>query len=147
MNETFVFSVDFNEEFQQMVANGHFNWVNGDMYDHKFKSDGVAEVEFEGKVFPFDKTVSLQKVTGLIKADDATNPWDVAAAEHLVFFGRKFPGEQRKRLIVALGAGCGHNSARSYLCLDADERGRILDLVGPDGGVDDVYYYLAVRRK
>ena len=69
-----------------------------------------------------------------------------ALYEELLGFAEKYPDEQRKYPIVALGSETHVNGIRNVAYLCDDDDGRRLDLDWLDYDWDDYYRFLAVRK-
>ena len=97
-------SVDYSKSLQDMIATGHFDWVNENITPKRFPIKGTGVVELETKVFHFDRFISSKDAVAAIKADDTQNPWEPAPIEALLAYAAKHPDEQRQYPIVGLGS-------------------------------------------
>ena len=103
---------------------------------------GNGVEQFEAKIFHFDRNISSEKAVEAIKAAD----WESGKIEHLLSFGAKFPEEQRKYTIIALGSVAEVRGRRDVPYLSRDGAGRGLGLHW--WGYDWLgrYRFLAVRK-
>jgi hypothetical protein len=113
MTDPIVISVDYGRSLDQMIAAGNYDWKNDNITAKKFPVVGEGIVQYEAKLFHFDRTTQSQANVDAIKADDPANPWEPGKIEHLLSFGEKYPEEQRKYPIIALGSVAGVNGDRS----------------------------------
>ena len=140
--EQLTLSVDYSRSLEVMIAASHYDWKNDDITAKRFPVVGKGVEQFEAKVFHFDRTMSSEAVVDAIKVDG----WEPSKIEHLLAFGEKYPEEQRKYPIIALGSVAEVRGFRSVPCLDRDDAERSLDLRWWDGGWDDSCRFLAVRK-
>ena len=144
--EPIVLSVDYSQTLEQMIAAGHYDWKNDNITAKKFPVVGNGIVQFEAKVFHFDRDTSSQDNVDAIKAADPANPWEPAKTEHLLAFGAKYPEEQRKYPIVALGSVAEVDGDRRVPYLYRFGAGRRLDLGWWGIGWGGFCRFLAVRK-
>ena len=135
-------SVDFSRSLEAMIAAGHYDWKNDDITAKRFPVVGKGVEQFEAKVFHFDRAMSSEAVVEAIKADG----WELGKIEHLLAFGEKYPEEQRKYPIIALGSVAGVGGDRSVPYLSRDDAERSLDLYWWGSDWDDDCRFLAVRK-
>ncbi len=133
--------VDYTQSIQQMIAAGHYNWVNSDI-EKNFSVQGSGRVELE---------TELIHLNCFIGSDEALKELDrlgyrAAIAEELLAFGATYPEKQREFPIVALGTARLVGGYRRVLCLWYVRSGRDLDLYWFGGGWGDSYRFLAVRK-
>jgi hypothetical protein len=129
-----------------MIAAGHYDWKNDDITAKRFPIVGVGTVELEAKLFHLNRDISSDAAERFIKADDKANPWESAKIEHLLSFGEKFPDEQRKYPIVALGSVAEVGGYRYVSNLFKDDSKRRLDLIWRGLGWGASCRFLAVRK-
>jgi len=129
MPDIFRFTVDYGQSLDQMIAVGHYDWMNDDITAKRFPIVGEGVVEFEARLFHFNRSISSETAVGKIKEADPENPWIPAKIEYLLAFGEKFSEEQRKFPIIGLGSVARVNDYRSvpYLYEDGSERDLSLD--------------------
>ena len=144
MSEQIVLSVDYGQSLEQMIAEGNYDWKNSDTAK-RFPVVGNGIEQFEAKLFHFDRNTVSQDNVDAIKADDPANPWEPGKIEHLLAFGAKYPEEQRKYSVIALGSVARVGGDRGVPCLrrDVAERGLSLYWWGRDW--DGGCRFLAVR--
>jgi len=140
--EQLTLSVDYNRSLEAMIAAGHYDWKNGDITAKRFPVVGKGVEQFETKLFHFDRSVSSEQVVEAIKADG----WEPSKIEHLLAFGEKYPEEQRKYPIIALGSEASVRGYRYVPDLYRYGAGRFLDLYWRDVGWNGGYRFLAVRK-
>ena len=142
MPEQIVLSVDYSRSLEQMIAAGHYDWTNSEIITKRFPVVGNGVEQFEAKIFHFDRDISSEKAVDAIKAAG----WEPGKIEHLLFFGEKYPEEQRKYPIIALGSVAGVDGHRYVPCLSRNDRERDLHLNWWDLDWLDDYRFLAVRK-
>jgi len=142
MSEPIVLSVDYSQSLEQMIVAGNYDWKNDNITAKKFPVVGNGVEQFEAKIFHFDRNISSEKAVEAIKAAD----WESGKIEHLLSFGAKFPEEQRKYTIIALGSVAEVRGRRDVPYLSRDGAGRGLGLHW--WGYDWLgrYRFLAVRK-
>ena len=139
--------VDYSQTLAQMIADGHYDWVNSNIRSARFPlaGQGVEEVEF--KEFHFDFDLESDDAKTRIEAADTVSPWMPAKIEHLLAFGKQFPEKQRQYPIVALGSV---GEVYGDLCvpyLDRRDASRGLSLLRRGGRWGRSCRFLAVRKK
>ena len=144
MSEPIVLSVDYSQSLEQMIAEGNYDWKNSDITAKRFPVVGNGIEQFEAKLFHFDRNTVSQDNVDAIKADDPANPWEPGKIEHLLAFGAKYPEEQRKYPVIALGSVARVCGGRSVPCLNRGGAERDLSWWGDGWGGD--CRFLAVRK-
>jgi hypothetical protein len=144
--ESITFSVDFGRSLEQMIAAGNYDWKNDNITAKKFPVVGNGVEQFEAKLFHFNCDTASQANVNAIKADDPANPWEPGRIEYLLSFGEKYPEEQRKYPIVALGSVAKVSGDRCVPDLDRYDTGRGLYLSWWDFGWRGHDRFLAVRK-
>lgn len=133
---------------EQMIAAGNYEWINGDINAQQFSIESREETEYETRLFHFSGLISTENVLTKIQEADKSNPWRAACIEHLLAYGAKFPDEQRKHPIVALGSATHATffGRRNVPYLYRRVIGRSLHLEWRDNQWQPVYRFLAVRE-
>ncbi|MES2203203.1 MAG: hypothetical protein V4474_02720 [Patescibacteria group bacterium] len=144
--ENIPLSVDYGQSLEQMIAAGNYDWKNDDITAKKFPVVGEGIEQFETRVVHFNRTISSEEAVEAIKNINAENPLEPAKIEHLLAFGAKYPEEQRKYPIIALGSVAEVLGDRGVPYLGRDDARRILGLHWWDFDWDDYYRFLAVRK-
>ena len=98
-----IITVDYGMTFAEMIVVGRYESKNIDIDIKRFPLKGKGIVEFETRMFHFNRDISSEKAVELIQTDDKTNPWKPARVEHLLAYGAQNPEEERKYPIVGLG--------------------------------------------
>jgi hypothetical protein len=98
--ESTTLSVDYSRSLEAMIAAGNYDWTNSDITAKRFLVAGSGIEQFEIKLFHFDRPMSSETAVETIKAAG----WEPGQIEHLLAFGEKYPQEQRKYPIIALGS-------------------------------------------
>ncbi len=140
--DVFRLTVDYGQSLEQMIAAGHYDWKNSDINAKLFPIEGQGNVEFEAKIFHFNRGISSGSAIGAI--EDAH--WEPAKIEHLLAFGEKYPDEQHKFPIVVLGSVAEVRGGRGAPCLSRGGSRRRLDLIRFDEDWDAYDRFLAVRE-
>ena len=139
-------SIDYSKSLQDMIATGHFDWVNDDITPKRFPIKGTGVVELETKVFHFNRAISSKDAVAAVKADDTQNPWEPAPIEALLAYAAKHPDEQRQYPIIGLGSVAKVGGCRGVPCLGRDGAERVLRLGWWVGVWDGDFRFLAVRK-
>lgn len=141
--------VDYGLTLEQMIAAGRFDWLNNDINSDQFPVKGEGRAGYEARLFHFDDNISSEEVVAKIKGADPANPWEPARIEHLLAFGTKYPEEQRKHPIVALGSvgNATFFGKRNVPYLYRRVTGRSLHLDWWSTEWHPFYQFLAVRKK
>jgi hypothetical protein len=139
-------AIDYGTSLQDMIAAGRYDWVNSDITPKRFPIVGTGIVEFEPKVFHFDRYISSEDAVAAIVADNKQNPWEPAKIEALLAYAAKNPDEQRQYPIIGLGSVARVDGDRSVPCLGLDVAGRGLNLLWWDYDWEDFCRFLAVRK-
>jgi hypothetical protein len=138
-----VITIDYGMSLEDMIAAGKYNWKNIYIKAKKFPVQGEGVVQYQAKLFRFDRYISSEHAVAAIKASHRKTRWEPAKIEHLLAYGAKNPEEQRQYPIVGLGSVAEVHGSRRVPFLDA-ERGLSLDWW--DGGWDGDFRFLAVRK-
>ena len=138
----FVASIDYSLSLEQMISAGKYDWKNNDITAKNFPISGIGVQDVTFELVHFDRTISTQDATKEILARGL----EVAKIEHLLAFGEKYPDEQRKYPIVALGSFCLLEDDRYYPSLNHSDDERHLALPWYRSGWFDVCRFLAVRK-
>ena len=140
--ESITLSVDYSHSLDQMIAAGNYDWTNSDITAKRFPVQGEGIERFEAKVFHFDRTMSSEAAVDAIKAAG----FEPGKTEHLLAFGEKYPEEQRKYPIIALGSVALVDGHRCAPCLFRHDAERYLHLFWWDDDWRGYYRFLAVRK-
>ncbi len=140
--------VDYNLTLEQMIAAGKFDWLNNDINSNQFPVKGEGLVNYEVRLFEFNEVISSQDAEKRIEEADPANPWEPARIEHLLAFGTKYPEEQRKHPILALGSvgNASFFGKRNVPYLYRRVTGRSLHLDWWSNEWHPFYCFLAVRK-
>jgi len=139
-------SVDYyGRPLEAMIAAGKYDWENNRITANRFPLVGSGVEQFNAKLFYFGRMTRSQNNVDAIKATG----WELGKIEHLLAFGERYPEEQYKYPIVALGSFAKVFGFRHVPCLDRDYEAtfmRVLDLSwwGSDWRSDCCF--LAVRK-
>lgn len=109
---TFLITIDYSLSLIQMIKLGHYDWVDSDITEKKFPFEGSGKKEAEIVLVHLNKVASTDEV---FRELDRRN-LRPAKIEELLAFAAKFPEEQRKYPVVALGA-VWQDSSGSHYCL------------------------------
>jgi hypothetical protein len=118
--------VDYSKSLKAMIEDGHYDWKNNDITSDNFSVTGSGQVNSGLELVHFGKHVSTQDVLAEL---DKRNLCPATLPE-LLAFGAKYPEEQRKYPIIALGSvWADRDGRRDVACLCGNDRGRDLGLV------------------
>jgi len=98
--ENITLSVDYSRTLEAMITACGYYWWNSDITAKRFLVRGEGIEQSEAKIFIVDRNMSSALIVEMIKAAG----WDPSKVEHLIAFGEKYPEEQRKYPIIALGS-------------------------------------------
>ena len=84
-------AVDYSKSLQDMMADGNYDWVNPAITPKGFPITAVGIVQFETKVFHFNRYISSEDAVEAITADDRRHFWEPAKIEGLLAYGMKNP--------------------------------------------------------
>ena len=140
--ESTTLSVDYSRTLEQMIAAGHYDWKNDDITAKRFPLKGDDIEQPETKIFHFDRDMSSEAVVEAIKAGG----WEPGKIEHLLAFGEKYPEEQRKYPVIALGSVAEVSGGRLVPYLYRSGAGRDLYLFWWGCDWDGYCRFLAVRK-
>lgn len=142
-----IITVDYSMSLENMIGVGRYDWTNSDITAKRFPIIGEGKIDFEVKIFHFDRSISSEDAVAQIIASDSENPWEPAKIENLLAYGAKNPEEQRKFRIVGLGSVGKVGGDRRVPFLSRDScSGRDLDLLYWHGVWGGNYRFLAVRK-
>lgn len=140
--EKIMLSVDYGRSLEVMIVAGNYDWKNNDITAKRFPLKSEGAEQFEAKIFHFDRNISSEQVVEQIKAAG----WEPGKIEHLLAFGEKYPDEQRKYPIIALGSVAEVDGDRSVPYLHVRDRERSLNLRWWGSGWSGHCRFLAVRK-
>jgi hypothetical protein len=140
--DIFRLTIDYSQSLEQMIAAGRYDWTNSGIIAKHFPIEGKGTIEYEAKLFHFNRNISPEKAIEAMKKAG----FEPATIEHLLAFAEKYSEEQRKYPIIGLGSVAEVDGARRvpYLRRIGSRRG--LDLVWFDGDWDSDCRFLAVRK-
>lgn len=143
-NQTFVFTVDYRQTLEQMIAAGHYDWTNDKINAKLFSIEGTGAVEFEAVLFPLDKGIPCSSDKIKRQIDEAG--FEVGKIGHILSFGASYPEEQRKFPIVVLSS-VWIRGKRRIPCLDRGGSKRGLNLTWWASHWPIHCRFLGVRKK
>lgn len=121
----FTVEVDYEESLRIMIGKGNYDWVNSDIAARDFPIESEAEGGslVQRPVFLRDYNRPMQLADVLTVMEEAGE--EPAPIEDLLAFGAKYPDEQLKYQIVALGSSTGEHDGRRvpYLSKNGTKRG------------------------
>ena len=92
--------VNYDLRVEAAVREGKYDWSNTDINDKNFKTSHTGQKEVEMKLFHFNRYVESEEAIREMKKEG----YRPAELHELLAFGAKYPDEQRKYPIVALGS-------------------------------------------
>jgi len=141
---TFPVSLDYSVTLASLIQAGRYDRVNENINAQNFPATGVGRIETEIVLFHFNQNMSSEAAN----CELDQRGYRPATAWELLAFGARYPEEQRKGPIVALGSLRRFPieiRAVPYLYYgDADGRG--LTLASFDGGWGSACRFAAVRK-
>jgi hypothetical protein len=135
--------IDYDLSLAEMIAVGKYEWTNSEITAERFPVKGKGQVNINFTVKHFARSISTE--TALKELDEqGLRP---ATIEELLAFGVKYPNEQRKYPIVALGSvGLNSHGHRVVAFLSEDDSKRRLFLYYGGSGWVGCYRFLAVGK-
>jgi hypothetical protein len=119
--DIFRLTVDYNLSAEGMIARGSYDRVRN-IDEKKFQMNKKGFVEYEGYLFDFKSKPPYEDVVSRIREARPARSWSPAGIEPLLSFGSKYPEEQRKQPIVALGAAGPLGEDAPYLGEEGTDR-------------------------
>ncbi len=143
-DSTFPVTVDHTLSRKEAISAGKYDYVNEDITEKHFpqdKKEGKEKVDLE--LVHFNKGMSSEEVLSELK----NRGYKPAALSELLAFGEKYPQEQRKCPIVALGSFWRHWHSHRYVpALWGLSGSRRLSLYWFELGWRGRFRFLAVRE-
>ena len=137
-----VLTIDYGMSLTDMIDAGGYDWTNSDVTAKRFPVSGSGKVEISAELVHFDRNItSDDAVKGMVKR--GLRP---ATFAELLAFGAKYPEDQRKFPVVALGSSAEVHGNLSVPCLYGSDAERSLHLGWCDGGWRGHFRFLAVRN-
>ena len=139
---TFRITVDYGKSLAEMILAGHYDWTNSNITEKRFPVKGSGKVELDLELVHYDHNFSSDDAV----KEMAKRGLRPATIEELLAFGVKYPEEQLKFPVVALGSSARVDGGRHVPFLSRDGAERDLNLGWWDGGWRGGYRFLAVRN-
>lgn len=98
--ESSVIVVPPDRSFVERMVTGHYEWTSSNLTEARFPVTANQVGEWEWKLFHFDQNISSDEAIRLMKKDG----YDAGQIGHILAFGEKYSGEQRKYPIIGLGS-------------------------------------------
>ncbi|WP_142252685.1 hypothetical protein [Bradyrhizobium sp. UNPF46] len=146
ITEDRVITIDYGMSVDDMIDAGAYYSSAGYITAKRFPVQGEGVVQYQAKIFHFDRRISSEDAVAAIKADDRQNPWAPAKIEGLLAYGAKNTEEQRQYPIVGLGSVVKVRGDHSVPCLYRYDAERSLDLGLWNDSWDGFCRFLAVRK-
>lgn len=143
VGEGYPVTVDYSLTLEQMIAVGHFGWVNSDITSEHFPIVGIGKVELEGQLVHYERNMSSEAVL----ADLDQKGLRSTTLPELLAFGAKYPEVQRQYPVIALGSFWQHPCGlHGVPCLGRDGRRREVGVNWFEDGWGGGYRFLAVCK-
>ena len=140
----FKIAVNYCLSLKNTISAGKYDSVDPDINDKNFPIERHGHEEVEAKLVRFNRNIgSEDAIKELDKMKPSLRPANLA---ELLAFGAKFPDEQRKYPIVALGSVWRRTYGRYVASLWGGVDGRGLGLGWFDSAWSAYYRFLAVRK-
>jgi len=141
-----IVTVDYGRTLEEMIVAGGYEskTVDIDLKRFPFNREGV--VEFETRIFHFNREISSEAALESIRTADPANPWQPATVEQLLAYVAQKDEEERRHPIVGLGfigETIGH---RRVACLRRNVSRRFLYFLWWVFDWGDDCRFLAVRK-
>lgn len=98
---TFPVAIDYSQSLADMIKAGNYDWTNSDITEKRFPLKGQGIVERSLSLVHFNRVITSADAEHEIMAEVLK---EIAPIEDLLAFGAKYPEEQRKYPIIALGS-------------------------------------------
>jgi len=138
----FIIEVIYGLAFEAMVAAGHYDHRNPDITEEHFPTLKRGTVKYEAVLVHLNRNASTDEA----KAEIERRGLIPASLTELLAFGVKYPDEQRKYPIVAIGQAWRVLDYSYFPCLWDDGRGRCLNLRHVGVGWFGFCLFLALRE-
>lgn len=135
--------VDYTRSLTEMIKAGAYDWFNSDITSEHFPVKGEGKIELVPEIIHYDKRM---KSDDIIRDLDKRGLRPGTVAE-LCSYGEKYPDEQRKFPIVALGSVWRVRNGYRYVAFldcNGSERELHLSVWGEDW--DEGFRFLAFRK-
>ncbi len=142
LGDSFPITIDYTQSLAEMIKSGKYDWSNSDITEKRFPVKGESQVELSGELVHLNRYLSSEEVIKEIERR-AMRP---AKIEELLGFGAKYPEEQRKYPIIALGSVAEVGGFRYVPFLGRHNSERYLRLTWWGSVWSDFYRFLAVRN-
>ncbi len=116
--------VNYGLTLPQMIAEGKFNWINGDIISERFPIKGSGMTRYKFKIFEPKCNISSEDAVEMMRKDG----FPAVRHEAGLAFAREFPNEQLKRPIALLGSSAKWYNENNVICLLKGDTGRHLHL-------------------
>lgn len=140
----FQVTVDYRIPLPELIAAGRYNWIDREITVDRFTPTGKGSLVFEVKLFHLNSKTLSERAANAINEFQDCHPWQPGSIEHLLSFGAKYPQEQLKYPIIALGPKV-ETFGRTVPRIDARGRWRRLDLSWWDRAWNEVCRFVAIR--
>lgn len=143
--DVFKVTVDYSRSLAEMIASGKYSWVHSEITEKHFPLPKIPA----GVSAKLDLNLELVHVKRYISSNDAIaelkrRGMRPTIPPELLAFGKKYPEEQRKSPIVALGSVWRHWGGGRVPCLWGVANGRYMDLDWYGDDWNGYYRFLAV---
>jgi hypothetical protein len=138
----FVLEVNYNLAFEAMIAAGRYDWADQSITAEYFPVSQTGSAKYEAVLVHLDRDASTEEA----KVEITQRGLIPASPADLFAFGAKYPDEQRKYPIVALGQSWFDLGLSFFPCLWVVGRGRYLDMRHGRGGWRGACRFLALRK-
>lgn len=143
-NQVFSVTVDHDLPLSEMIDAGKYDFANNDINDYNFPKEDEGKADLDLVLLHFNREIVSEEAIAEMKKM-GMRP---ATLLELLAFGEKYPEEQRRYRIIALGNVWQSGYVLRHVpCLDEWFGKHALDLCWFDAGWSAGCRFLAVREK
>ena len=142
LDRTISITPDLSKTMTQLIADGRYDWVNGDVAKHFSIASGQGVHPVDVHLLHYNKQMTSDQVL----ADVERQGLRPVTFQELLWIGIQHPELQRTFPIIALGTVVQVHGYRYVACLGRGDRERSLYLRWSDGEWHEVCRFAAVRK-
>ncbi|MEO7299222.1 MAG: hypothetical protein ABI042_11680 [Verrucomicrobiota bacterium] len=146
-------TVDYSQSLHKMIRTSGFNIPVGikSFTQKRFPVVGKGIVEFEAKLFHFNRDLTSEEACELIVSSEPDNPWELPGTEHVMAFGASFPQGKLEFSILCLLKNTDKNDPDTLGLWYEFEDTKFLVILGTKTRIGSKwaanYRFLASRKK
>ena len=123
-SDSFTITVNYSQSLAEMIKAGKYDWTNSDITEKHFPVKGGGVVERMLTIHHYNRAMESKEVIAALEAIGK----EPVPVEDLLAFGAKYPEEQQKYPIIALGSVARVRGSRDVPYLGRRDSERVLGL-------------------